>query len=134
MQHSHGPLINPLSITIPWSTVDKEPALDRTNLGFNFPSWYVARESFTEAYRKGNINMWKMSTNFWFGKGFFAFFNWNISDLQHFRYTAKRFCYTYFSSDSFPIMVITGYWLYFPVLYSRSLLFILYIVSSVCIC
>ena len=33
--------INPLSITIPWSTVDKEPALDKTDLGFNFLSFLI---------------------------------------------------------------------------------------------
>ena len=45
-----GLLINPLSITIPWSTVDKEPELDRTDPGFNFFLLNMSLESFTEAY------------------------------------------------------------------------------------
>ena len=50
--------------------------------------------------------------------------------------TAKwlNYTYTYIHSfpDFFPMMVITEYWVEFPVLYNRSLLSLLYIV--VCIC
>ena len=46
------------------------------------------------------------------------------------------FCYTYTCvysfSNSFPISVITEYWAEFPVLYSRSLLVMYFIDSSVC--
>ena len=74
----------------------------------------------------------------------FSFFNlifilyWSIVDLKccvSFRYTAKWFSYTYTYihsfSDSFPIEVITEYWVEFPVLYSRSLLIICFIYSSI---
>jgi len=37
-------------------------------------------------------------------------------------------------SDSFLIWVITKYWVEFPVLYSRSLLVISLVYSSVCVC
>ena len=59
-------------------------------------------------------------------------------DLQccvSFRCIAKWFSYTYthiyYFSESFPIYVITDYRLEFPVLYSRSLLIIQFIYSSV---
>ena len=68
-------------------------------------------------------------------------FYWSLVDLQcciSFRCTAKwiSYTYTYIHSflDSFPIQVITEYWEEFPVLYSRSLLVIYFIYSSVCIC
>ena len=52
---------------------------------------------------------------------------WSIVYLQcyiSFRYTVKWFSYTYIYSfsDSCPILVVTEYWVEFPVLYSRSLL------------
>ena len=66
------------------------------------------------------------------------FFYWSVVDLQccvSFRCTAKwiSYTYTYIHSflGSFPIYVITEYWVEFPVLYSRSLLVIYFIYSSV---
>ena len=70
----------------------------------------------------------------------FSFFNfyWSIVDLQccvSFRCTAKWVTYTntYIHSflDSFPISVITEYWVEFPVLYSRSLEVTYFIYTSV---
>ena len=68
-------------------------------------------------------------------------FYWHIVDLQcvSFWCVAKWFCfihthtrtYKYSFSDSFPLQFITRYWIWFPVLYSRSLLFIYFIYSSV---
>ena len=54
---------------------------------------------------------------------------WHIIDSQccvNLCYTVKRFSYThiYSYSYSFPLRFITGYWIYFPVLCSRILLFI----------
>ena len=68
---------------------------------------------------------------------FLIIFYWSIVDLQcciSFCYTAKwiSYTYTYIHSflDSFPIQVITEYWVEFPVLYSRSLLVVYFIYSS----
>ena len=65
-------------------------------------------------------------------------FYWSIVDLPccvSFRCTAKWISYTYryihSFLDSIPIMVITEYWVSFPVLYSRSLLFICFICSNI---
>ena len=65
-------------------------------------------------------------------------FYWSIADFQwcvSYRCTAKwiSYTYTYIHSllDSFPIQAITEYWVEFPVLYSRSLLVIYFIYSSV---
>ena len=62
---------------------------------------------------------------------------WNIVDLQcyvSFRCAAKWFSYTYTCiysfSNSFPIEVITEYWVEFPVIYSRTLLVIYFIYSG----
>ena len=62
----------------------------------------------------------------------------HIVDLQccvSFRCTAKWFSYTYiyifFFPDSFTLKVITEYWVELPVPYSRSLLSICFIYSSV---
>ena len=70
--------------------------------------------------------------------GFLYNFYWDIVDLQccvSFRCTAKwiSYTYTYIHSflDSFPIEAITEYWVEFPVLYSRSILVICFIYSSV---
>ena len=57
------------------------------------------------------------------------FFNWSIVGLQccvNFCYTAKWLSYTYIYSfpHSFPLCFVTGYWIQFPVLYNRTLLFI----------
>ena len=59
-------------------------------------------------------------------------------DLQccvSFRFTANwiSYMYTYIHSflDSFPIQAITEYWVEFPVLYSRSLIVIYFIYTSV---
>ena len=65
----------------------------------------------------------------------FFFFNWCIVDLQcyvNFCCTAKWFSYTYtyFFKYFFPLWFITGYWIYFRVLYSRTLLFIHCIYTS----
>ena len=53
-------------------------------------------------------------------------------ELQH---TSFSYTYTYIhsSSDSFPIWVISEYWVVFPVLYSRSLLFVYFLCSTVCV-
>ena len=68
----------------------------------------------------------------------FFFFFWSTIDLQccvSFRCAAKWiYCtYTYIHSflDSFHMLAITQYWVEFPVLYSRSLLVIYFIYSSV---
>ena len=63
------------------------------------------------------------------------FFNCNI-DLQcyvSFRCTAKWFSFInkFSFSDSFSIQLITKYWVEFPMLYSKSLLFICFIHSRV---
>ena len=62
---------------------------------------------------------------------FLIFFYWSIVDLQYcvnFCCTAKWFSYTYIYSFLyywyFPLWFIIGYWIYFSVLYSRTLLFI----------
>ena len=64
-------------------------------------------------------------------------FDWCIVTLQcciFFRYTAKRFSYMYTHihsfSDSFPILVITEYWIGFTMVYSRYFLAIYFIYSS----
>ena len=63
----------------------------------------------------------------------------NTVDLQcvSFRCTAMCFTYTYTYihsfSDSFSIQVITEYLVQFPVLYTRFLLVICFIYSSVCV-
>ena len=64
----------------------------------------------------------------------FFLFYWSLVDLQscvNFYCTTKWLSYTYicvyactFISYSFPLWFITGYWIYFPVLYSRTSLFI----------
>ena len=62
-------------------------------------------------------------------------FYWSIFDLQccvSFRCTAKWFSYTYFFRFFFPTKVIAEYSVEFPVLYSRSLLVICFIYSSMC--
>ena len=82
-----------------------------------------------------------------FGEGKFwcCCFYWSRVDLQYcinFWYIATWFCYIhmyiyflciYIQSFlySFPLWFIMGYWIWFPVLYSRTLLFILYIVVVV---
>ena len=53
----------------------------------------------------------------------FLYFNWSTVDLQYclnFCCMAKWFIYTY-DMHSFPVWSITGYWIQFPVLYSRTL-------------
>ena len=63
---------------------------------------------------------------------FIIFFNfyWSIDDLQchvNFCCTAKWLSYTHIYTlflHSFPLWFIVGYWISFPVLYSRTLLFI----------
>ena len=62
------------------------------------------------------------------------FFLWSIVDLQcfiNFYCAAKQLSYThicilffFFFLDYFPLCFIPGYWIYFFVLYSRTLLFI----------
>ena len=62
------------------------------------------------------------------------FFYWSIVDLQchvSFRCTAQWFSYTYIYIYVIYISVKTKYWIYFPVLYSRSLLVIYFLYSSV---
>ena len=61
----------------------------------------------------------------------FLNFYWGIVDLQcwaSFKCTAKWICHTntyiYSFLDSFPVWIITGYWVEFPVLNCRSLLVI----------
>ena len=72
----------------------------------------------------------------------FFFYYWNIVDLQYcvsFRYSAKwliymcvcvYICIYIFSSDYFPLQVTIKYWIYFPVLYSKSLLLIYFMYNS----
>ena len=58
---------------------------------------------------------------------FVFFFNWSTICLQYcvnFYSTAKGFSYTYACSCSFPLWLITGYWIEFSVLDGRTLLFI----------
>ena len=58
---------------------------------------------------------------------FYIYFYWNIVDLQcytNFFCTAKWFIYTYmdtFFLILFSIMIYQGYWVYFPVLYIKTL-------------
>ena len=87
-----------------------------------------------------------MAKNFFFS----VFFYSSIVHLQYFTCTAKWVCcrtwlkwlssssivhiwvYTYiFFPDSFPWEVIARYWVYFPMLYSKSLLFIHFMYGSV---
>ena len=70
-------------------------------------------------------NLWPMISPFLIHLP--SFLNWSIVDLQccvSFWCTAKWFRYTYSFSYSFPLQFITGCWIYFPVLCSRTLLFI----------
>ena len=59
---------------------------------------------------------------------FFSLFYWSVVELQcfvNFCYTEKWFSYTYiFFFIFFLLWFITGYWIQFPVLHSRTLLFI----------
>lgn len=55
----------------------------------------------------------------------FFFLNWSIIDVQHcisFKCTAKWSRYIYSFADSFPWWFITRYWVWFSVLYGRTLL------------
>ena len=71
---------------------------------------------------------------------FFLFnFYWSVVGVQYFvsfQCTAKWTSYTYVNIhsflDSFPMSVITKYWIQFPVLYGSFLWVILYIVVSIC--
>ena len=66
----------------------------------------------------------------------YFYFYCSVVDSQcvSFGCTTKWFSYTYIYSflDSFLIQVITEYWVEFPVLYSKSLLVIHLVYSSVC--
>ena len=65
---------------------------------------------------------------------FLNLFYWSIVDLQcvNFCCTTKWFSYIYIYtfSYSFPLSFVTGYWILFPVLYSKTLLFIHSIYNS----
>ena len=56
----------------------------------------------------------------------YYFFNWSIVDLQccTARWLSYTYIYTFFFLYSFPLWFISGDWIQFPVLYSRTLLFI----------
>ena len=60
----------------------------------------------------------------------YIFYSWSPM-FVHFRYTARWISYMHFFKDSIPIEAITDYWVGFPVLYSRSLLVIYFIHSSI---
>ena len=69
--------------------------------------------------------------------GEMPFLNWSVVDLQYcvnFWCTVKWISYTYILStfflDSFPIWVITEYWVEFPVWYNKPLLAICFIYGS----
>ena len=63
----------------------------------------------------------------------FSLFNGSIIDLQYcFRCTTKWRGCIYINFDSFPFLVIIRYWIKFPVLYSKPLFFILYMVLYIC--
>ena len=85
-------------------------------------------------YNGSSCNLFPAPVSFFF---FLINFHWSIVDLHcvSLRCTAKWFgyTYTYIHSflDSFPIQVITEYWVEFPVLYSRSLIVIYFIYGSV---
>ena len=85
------------------------------------------------------------------GKPYWYFFNWSIFHLHCFRCIAKWFrhihvyiyihihthtynthihTYIYSFSGSFPLQVVTRCWIQFPVLHSRTLLFMCFIHSS----
>ena len=57
---------------------------------------------------------------------FLLSFNWNIVDMQYFRFTPKWFkymcIYMFSCSDSFLLKIITRYWIQFLVLCNRALL------------
>ena len=67
----------------------------------------------------------------------FQNFHWSIVDLQYcvsfsciYSMVNQLYIYPLFFLDSFPIGVFTGYWVEFPVPYSRSLLVLCFIYGS----
>ena len=89
----------------------------------SFPSWEWTWLSFFIFF--DHHRSWKFKQKW--------FFNWSIADLKCFRCTAKWFIYIYTHTyfRFFPLQVITRYWVQFLVLYSRPLLLIYFICSSV---
>ena len=70
-------------------------------------------------------------------QGIFPTQGWNLG-LLHCRqilhwlgYKESPYTWIYSFSDSFPLWFITKYWIWFPVLFSRSLLPVLYIVMCI---
>ena len=102
----------------------------------NLPFYWAASKHKHSSQCSGRSEFWccRAQNLFFFNLTFILY--WSIVDLQYcvsFRCTAKLLSYTYIHSfsDSFPVQVITGYGVEFPVLCSRSLLITCFIYSRV---
>ena len=108
---------------------------DASALG-NLPFYWAGGKHKHSSQCSGRSEFWcyRAQSLFFFNLIFILY--WSIVDLQYcvsFRCTAKLLSYTYIHSfsDSFPVQVITGYGVEFPVLCSRSLLITCFIYSRV---
>ena len=89
---------------------------------------FLARESNVRGLK--TVQDVFISTEFFKKKLFMYSWSTMMCYFHVFNYTHTHM-YIYSFSDSFPIEVITEYWVEFPMLYSRSLLVIYFIYSSV---